>query len=62
MKIHNRQSVSETRRRRAFTLVEMLVAATLILLMMTLFGQIFGGDFQILHLQRYSKSAPTEER
>ena len=52
MKTHNRQSVSETRRRRAFTLVEMLVAATLILLMMTLFGQIFGLATNSMDLQR----------
>lgn len=52
MRTHNRQSVSETRRRRAFTLVEMLVAATLILLMMTLFGQIFGLATNSMNLQR----------
>lgn len=38
--------------RRAFTLVEMLVAMTLVLLMMTLFGEIFGLATGAMNLQR----------
>jgi len=41
-----------SRIRRAFTLVEMLVAVTLVLLMMTLFGEIFGLATSSMDLQR----------
>lgn len=51
MRFHITQPVSE-KRRKAFTLIEMLVAATLVLLMMTLFGQIFGLATNSMNLQR----------
>lgn len=51
MRLLRTQPVSE-KRRKAFTLIEMLVAATLVLLMMTLFGQIFGLATNSMNLQR----------
>jgi prepilin-type N-terminal cleavage/methylation domain-containing protein len=44
--------INTPRVRRAFTLVEMLVAMTLVLLMMTLFGEIFGLATGAMNLQR----------